>query len=184
MIKNWLVALLSIAMLGLIGCEPVVSATPTTLTPTVEPMATTQIIPWGNNVSGVTPSKVNISNLHAGATVDTWQGDLTTDTGFVYKRGDPMCFTIYNGNAESQSYSVELDNGDYGQPIGYAKWISVTTWNPIVSAKSAMNVPVRISIPQDTTDIPKQWEFRINVIANGQGNIQYAYSIRFLVSMR
>jgi hypothetical protein len=151
----------------------------------VTTLVTPTVRVWDSPYYWVAPSKIDIVNMYSGANTDTWVKDNVLPNGYRYEKGEPICITIYNNAIVDAPYIIELDNGDYGQPVDYADWISVSAWNPLVPARSVMNIPVRIQISNNVTEsIPHQWEFRLNVIPGGQGTIQYALTVRFVVTMR
>lgn len=171
--------LVVLALLGLMlaGCQPASTTVSTIATPT--------IVSWSSPVHWVGPGRVDIGHMYLGATADTWVSSTTLDNGYQYIAGEPLCFTIYNDEESSKRYNIELDSGNYGQPLGYANWIDISAWSVAIPARSAINIPIRIVIPSKVTvPISPQWEFRVDIIASGQGNVQYAEAIRFVISMR
>lgn len=193
---RWLTIVIGMGLL-LVGCQSnnvivpatnttTATASETTPTSTLEPspLPAPTIVSWDNS-SGVGPGVIEIGDMRPGAVVDTWVEDITLENGYCYKKGEPLCITLYNDTASNQTLTIALDNGNYGQPVGYRNWISLSTWNPTIPAYSAMNVPIRLRIPQGVTvPIRHQWEFRFEVIPEGQGNIRYANTSRVVVTMR
>ncbi len=151
----------------------------------VSTLTTPTVKKWSSPNYWVAPSKINIGHLYLGAVAETWIEDSTLPNGYQYKKDEPLCITIYNNTFFDAPYAIELDNANGGQPIDYANWISVSIWNPVVPAQSAMNIPFRIQIPDKVIGrMPNQWEFRFAIIPSGQGNVQYAPNIRVIIMMR
>lgn len=176
-------------LIALAGCAPVAgdvkSIMPVTSTIIVKEIAQTSLVPCDYDYFWIGQDIINIGDMHPGAVVDTWTSDIAMVNGYQYKKGDPLCFTIYNNLTVDQSYMIELDNNYYGQPPNYADWITISTLKPIVPPRMAMNIPVKLQIPPSVNEtINHRWEFRIGVIPEGTGSIQFASWARFIITMK
>lgn len=151
----------------------------------VEQIAYPTLLKWYDSCSWVGQDKIYLNDVDYGDTIDTWTNDINGVTGYLWKKGEPLCFTIYNDKLTEEEYIIVFDNGNYGQPSGYTNWVSVSTYKPLVPAQTAMNIPVKIQIPEKpNVIIPEQWEFRIDVRPVSTDSIQYESCVRFLINMK
>lgn len=187
-----------ILVLALTGCYRLTDTITMTLTEPPITITSTQtiilsngqsfvpvLVNWSDNCSWIGQDKITLNDVSYGDTIDTWTQDINGVTGYLWEKGDPLCFTIYNNELTEEVYRISLDNVFYGQPIGYEKWVDIAEYHPIVPAQTAMNIPVKIQIPPKAdTIIPEQWEFRINVVPDTTNTIQFETKVRFIINMK
>lgn len=161
--------------------QTVTSVTPETTSPTFEQEAFPSVIEgdfW------LAPAKINIGNLEAGDTIDTWQFDSVLDSGYSYKKGDPLCLFVYNNTDGDVVYDVSLDTEYLGQPVGFQSWITILTPSLSVAPKSVARLPFTIVVPTPLKGVSKNWEFRIDVVPQTKNPLVVAASARILIGMK
>ena len=126
----------------------------------------------------------HIPNLHAGAIVDTWTENKIFSNGYRIYSGQPFALYIYNNTYADMQYSIELDNGYFGQPEGYEEWITITNNNPIVLSKTVGVIPLSIKVPNNYRSVASKWMFYIDVVPQIEGNIQTAACVAISITMK
>lgn len=163
-----------------------------------DPITDPIVVPAIYPVHFEAPGTIEFGNVHPGTQVDTWKADnvipievIKDETGKVIEvissyttyEGHPLCLVIYNESDAPRQYSIELDGGNYGQPNGYTNWVEVSDWNPVIPAKSALEVPFRVYIPEDAViNVPK-WELRFILKPAQHSLFQTAAAIRVIFNM-
>lgn len=128
--------------------------------------------PPPDDVTWISPGKVNVANFYPGATAEY-----------------PV--TIHNGNDYAASFSVDYRYPDnVGE--GYVKptlevqdWVIVADTAPVLAPRETRDILVTLSMPEDTAVFAEQWEFWVSVSDTTQtGNVKTAMATRWLISMR
>ena len=69
-------------------------------------------------------------------------------------------------------------------PPQIKEWVTISDSNPIIPAKGVKEVMVTLKMPQSAEVFAQKWEFRVTVVAVGQGTTETAASQRWLINMR
>jgi len=145
-----LIALLLIVSLVLVGCSqaPIEEVLPT---------------PPPDNMTWITPAKVQISNFYAGARAE-------------------YIITVHNGNDEDAEFLIGYVNRE--APEEAQNWVIVSDMTPILEPRETRDIDIFLVMP-DGAVAPSEWEFGISVKDISQsGMVQVGYVSRCLVSMR
>lgn len=158
--------------------------------PLVIPITPEKIEPIAENaVVKPTTSSGSIGIGAAKIWVGTNQGLFT---GGGYYPGATAQHTIPIYNNYSQDIQVELlfespsnTEDDYVSAPNYVKdWVTFEKKTPVIPANSMREILVTLQMPREAQKFAEKWEFRITVVAMGQGKVQTAVSQRWLISMR
>jgi hypothetical protein len=176
-----LVALIMVSGLLLAGCLPQSTAdntAPNSSTPTIPmentPSNSTMVLdnPPPENVTWVSPGKVNVSNFYPGARAEY-----------------PV--TIHNGNNVATEFLISYRNPDnvatgYSRPSSKVQdWVIVADETPVLAPKETREVMVILEMPKDAKVFAESWEFWISVKDNSQtGTVKTELCIRWLIDMR
>ena len=128
--------------------------------------------PPPENVTWISPGKVNISNFYPGATAEY-----------------PV--TIHNGNDVPTSFSVTYRHPD-NVATGYVKpptevqdWVIVADETPVLAPRETREILVTLTMPDGAIIFADKWEFWVSITDTTQvGQVKAAMAIRWLVEMR
>ncbi len=112
-------------------------------------------------------------------------------TGRGYYPGARIEHVIPIYNSYSQDVQVELffesssgvEDGYVSAPSYTRDWVTFEK-HSVIPANSMKGIPVTLQMPKNAEIFAEKWEFRITVMALGQGKMQTAVSQRWLVTMR
>lgn len=159
-----------------IGCAPKPYITP--VTPTVESPIAKPITSSGS--IGIGDTKV---------WVGTNQG-LFSGGGYYPGATAQHTIPIYNNYPQDiqVKLSFELPSAvgeGYVPAPSYVKdWVTFEEATPVIPANSMKEILVTLQMPKEAEVFAPEWEFRVTVVAVGQGNMQTAVSQRWLITMR
>ena len=177
-----------IVVLGLLlgGCLPSGDYTSPSNTPSSD-VPDTPVLPANNtppdsapvfdnpppeNVTWISPGKVNIANYYPGARAEY-----------------PV--TIHNGNDVATGFSVSYRHPDntatgYSKPPpGAESWVIIADATPVLMPRETREILIILAMPEDAAVFAESWEFWVSVTdASQTGEVKTAMAVRWLVDMR
>ena len=184
--KIILLALIAVILVMSVGCSqspaPALDM-PTNTNDTGEPSgdstppgnSTDVILPADappENVTWISPGKVNVSNFYPGARAEY-----------------PL--TIHNGNDYacpfeiSYRYPDHVGEGYSMPPVGAQDWVMVVDTTPVLEPYETRDILVVLEIPEGVVVIEPSWEFWVSVMdASQTGTVRTELCCRWLISMR
>ncbi len=135
--------------------------------------------------------------------VKIWVGSnkgIVTGGGYYPGATAEATLPIFNGYNEDKQVMLIVEpsakltrailsdgSEDWGYqpaPIEVKNWVTLEEESPIIPAKSVREILITLKMPKEAVVFAQKWEFRITVVAMGQGAYETAVSQRWLVSMR
>lgn len=124
------------------------------------------------NVTWISPGKVNVSNFYPGARAEY-----------------PV--TIHNGNDYATSFSVSYRYPD-NTATGYSKpsdevqgWVIIADATPVLAPYETRDILVVLAMPEDAEVFAPKFEFWVAVMDMSQsGTVKSEMAVRWLVDMR
>lgn len=124
------------------------------------------------NVTWISPGKVNVSNFYPGARAE-------------------YPITIHNGNDFACTFNVTYRYPDhvgegYSKPPAEAQdWVMVVDTTPMLAPQETREVLIVLEIPEGMVVIEQEWEFWVSVMDMSQtGTVRTELCCRWLISMR
>jgi hypothetical protein len=152
---------------SMITVEPSTTTTSNVVTPSTSIPLDKRLM----DVDWVSPSKVEVSNFHNGATAENSE-------------------KIHNGSEKTKTYKVEYRIPDntlegYDMPPKEAvNWVTIADGSPTISSKESIQDLISLTMPKDFVLKSGKWEFWISISEEGQGTIQTEMCTRWLITMR
>jgi hypothetical protein len=120
----------------------------------------------------ISPAKVNISNLYAGARAE-WE--ITLHNGNDYKTRFKVVYRIPDDAAKGYNKAT----------VDEEQWVTVSDPMPVLEPRETRKILVVIDVPLRAKVINKNWEFWISVMDDQQqGQVITELCSRWQVSMR
>lgn len=128
--------------------------------------------PPPENVTWISPGKVNVANFYPGARAE-------------------YPITIHNGNDVATEFLVSYRSPDnvatgYARPIVEVQdWVIIADMTPILAPHETREIMVALVMPNDAIVFAGKWEFWISVKDNSQtGTIKTELCLRWIIDMR
>jgi hypothetical protein len=144
-------------------------------TPTSPPNDTPATVldnPPPDDVTWISPGKVNVANFYPGGVAE-------------------YPITIHNGNDEPTTFNVRYRFPDHvGE--GYVKpsaevqdWVIIAEMTPVLLPRETRDIMVTLAMPLDAVVFAQKWEFWVAVSNAGQtGMVRTEMATRWIVDMR
>ena len=183
--KKLIIGLLVIAVMLLAGCAQPASqpyVPPADIAPPVIPVAPTapetpEVTlpgdkPPPEDVTWISPGKVNVSNFYPGARAEY-----------------PL--TVHNGNDTTASFSVyyrypdHVGEGYEKPPLEAQDWVIVADPTPVLMPRETRDILIALDVPENANISTPKWEFWIGAKDTTQtGMVRTELCCRWLIAMR
>ena len=152
----------------------------------VEPLPDPTVVAWEGEEHFTAPAIIDLYDVKPGTVKDRWRDDFALTNGYPYKAGEPMSITYYNHMDEPRAFTIFFAYMPGEKPEGYEDWIEVSEWNPVIPARSAMNIPVRFHIPKNVRkdSLLPEWNFALGIAEDTGEFIGTAEAVVFRVTTK